>query len=84
HVLVVCGKLLEGYDRKQISVCAIVRKVAPKSKVLFTQFVGRCLRKVRPDDPVDGRILSHVYYQQQQNYNNLNEVAEDDPDDNDE
>ncbi|CAF0863255.1 unnamed protein product [Adineta steineri] len=84
RVLVVCGKLLEGYDRKQISVCAIVRRVAPKSKVLFTQFVGRCLRKVRLDDPVDGRILSHVYYQQQKNYNNLNEVAEDDPDDNDE
>lgn len=32
-MLVVCGKLIEGYDRKQVSVCAIVRNVGSKSKV---------------------------------------------------
>ncbi|CAF1086507.1 unnamed protein product [Adineta ricciae] len=81
RVLVVCGKLLEGYDRKQVSLCVIARNVQPQSKVLFTQFVGRCLRKIRPDDPVDGTILTHVFYNQRQNYENLNEIAEEDPDD---
>ncbi len=49
-------------------------------QVLFTQFVGRCLRKIQSDDPVEATILSHVAYNQKQNYDNLNEVAEDDPD----
>ncbi|UJR07752.1 hypothetical protein I4U23_012036 [Adineta vaga] len=81
RILVVCGKLLEGYDRKQVSLCVIARNVQPTSKVLFAQFVGRCLRKIRADDPVEGIVLSHVYYKQRQNYENLNEIAEDDPDD---
>jgi len=34
----VCGKLLEGYDRKQISVCAIARNVGPKSKVCIDYY----------------------------------------------
>lgn len=33
RILVVCGKLIEGYNQKKISICAILRKVAPKSKV---------------------------------------------------
>ncbi len=51
---------------------------------MFAQFVGRCLRKIRPDDPVEATILSHVGYHQKQNYDNLNELAEDDPDEEDE
>ncbi len=41
RILVVCGKLLEGYDRKQISVCAIVRKVSRKSKVCIYLSIDR-------------------------------------------
>ncbi len=48
---------------------------------MFAQFVGRCLRKIGRDDPVEATILSHVGYNQKQNYDNLNEVADDDPDD---
>jgi superfamily II DNA or RNA helicase len=41
RILVVCGKLIEGYDRKQISVCAIVRKVSRKSKVCIYLSIDR-------------------------------------------
>ncbi len=52
--------------------------------MLFAQFVGRCLRKVRSDDPVAATVLSHVGYNQKQNYENLNEIAEVDPDEEEE
>ena len=39
-ILVVCGKLLEGFDHKSISVVGILRNIALSSKVLFNQFVG--------------------------------------------
>jgi hypothetical protein len=32
---------------------------------------------------VDGIVLSHVYYKQGQNYEELNEIAEDEPDEDD-
>jgi superfamily II DNA or RNA helicase len=40
RILVVCGMLLEGFDRAQVSVVAVLRNVQPESRVLFSQFVG--------------------------------------------
>ena len=76
RVLVVVGKLLEGFDRKHVSVAGIVRKVARESKVLFTQFVGRALRKLDNDDPVTTMIVSHKFYNQRENYNQFDKVTD--------
>ena len=74
--LVVVGKLLEGYDNRNVSVVAIVRKVSPESKVLFTQFVGRAVRKASRNDPVNAVIVSHPRYEQQRNYDNFDQIAD--------
>ena len=81
RVLVVCGRLLEGYDNKNISVCGIARNVGRSSKVIFTQFVGRCLRRAAPNDPITATIISHQYYNQRANFDALDEVTEVDMED---
>ncbi len=42
RILVVCGKLLEGFDCKPVSVVGILRNISISSKVLMNQFVGKC------------------------------------------
>ena len=76
RTLVIVGKLLEGYDNQRVSVVAIVRNVAKQSKVLFTQFVGRAVRKVRPDDPVTAMIISHQMFNQRVNFDQFDTVTE--------
>ena len=84
RTLVVVGRLLEGFDHNSVSVVAIVRNVAAKSRVLFAQFVGRAVRKVRKEDPVEAMLVSHEYYDQGPNYRQFDdEIAKDDPDDED-
>ena len=78
RTLVIVGKLLEGYDNKRVSVVAIVRNVARQSKVLFTQFVGRAVRKVCPDDPVTAMIISHQIFNQRENYYQFDTVTDED------
>ena len=78
RTLVVVGKLLEGFDHKEVSVVAIVRNVAKNSRVLFAQFVGRAVRKVRPDDPVTAMIVSHPKFNQKVNHEQFDEIAEED------
>ena len=78
RVLVVVGKLLEGFDRKHVSVAGIVRKVARESKVLFTQFVGRAVRKLDNNDPVTTVIVSHKFYNQRENYDQFDKVTDHD------
>ena len=68
RTLVVVGKLLEGYDNKHVSVVAIVRNVHIQSRVLFTQFVGRAVRKLHKTDPVNAMVISHERYKQQDNF----------------
>ena len=75
------GKLLEGYDNKHMSVVAIVRNVAPKSKVLFTQFIGRAVRKAHKDDPVCAMVVSRPFYNQKLNFDNFDMCTEVDPED---
>ena len=76
RVLVVVGKLLEGFDRKNVSVAGIVRNVARESKVLFAQFVGRAVRKLDQDDPVTTMIVSHKFYNQRENYDQFDKVTD--------
>lgn len=84
-MLIVCGKLIEGFDRKEISVVGILRNVGKNSVVLFSQFVGRCVR-FHPNDPKNfkGCIVSHKAHDQKENFENLESViADDDPIDDD-
>ena len=86
RVLVIIGRLLEGFDHKPVSVLGIVRNIQPTSRVLFAQFVGRAVRKNSRNDPVSAQIVTHVSFNQRQNYETFEELAEDDPvgDDDDE
>ena len=87
--LIIIGRLLEGYDNHNVSVVAIVRNVARSSRVLFTQFVGRAVRKARifrpgdQVDPVEAVLISHVKYNQRQNFENFDKIADDDNQDDD-
>ena len=83
RVLVIIGKLLEGFDHKPVSVLGIVRNIAPTSRVLFAQFVGRAVRKNGPNDPVCAQIVTHECFKQLQNYDTFEMLAEIDPTDDD-
>ena len=50
RILVVVGRLQEGFDHNKVSVVGIIRKV--KSPVLFTQFVGSAVCKSAIDDRI--------------------------------
>ncbi|XP_019853095.1 PREDICTED: uncharacterized protein LOC109582676 [Amphimedon queenslandica] len=76
RTLVVIDKLREGYDNKAVSVVAIVRNVAIESRVLFAQFVGRAIRKIRPDDPVTAIIIAHKRHDQRPNYDQFDHVTD--------
>ena len=78
RVLVVVGKLLEGFDRKNVSVAAIARNVAPSSRVLFAQFVGRAVRKFDSEDNVTTMVVSHEVYKQRVNIEQFDQVPDDD------
>jgi len=82
-VAIVCKKLLEGFDNSNVSICVIIRNV--RSRVLFNQFVGRCLRiSDFPDkhsDEVVAQIMSFQKYEQSTLWNNRDSLAEEDPKD---
>ncbi len=80
RTLIIVGRLLEGYDNNRVSVVAIVRNVAPESRVLFAQFVGRAVRKAHPADPVNTVVVSHGKYHQRVNFDQFDQVAERDYD----
>ena len=67
-VLVVIYRLTEGFDYKHISVAAILRNVNKQSRVYFSQFVGRAVRKLHANDPVKATVISHAVYNQCKNY----------------
>ena len=76
RTLVIIGKLREGFDQKQVSVVAIARNVAPTSRVLFAQFVGRAVRKAHDNDPVTAMVVSHPKYDQERNFVQFDQLAE--------
>jgi len=77
RILVVVGRLQEGFDHNKVSVVGIIRKV--KSRVLFTQFVGRAVRKSSIDDHVKAQIVTHRFFNQWDNYNAFDTLAATDP-----
>lgn len=81
RTMVIVGRLIEGFDRKQISVVGIVRNVARSSKVLFHQFVGRAVRKVHRDDPITAVIVSHPMFDQRPNFEQFDQVTDVDNED---
>lgn len=65
---------------------AIARNV--QSHVLFTQFVGRAVCKVHPNEAIDALLISHAKYKQRKNYdefmrNKIVDVEQEDIDNND-
>ena len=69
RILIVCARLLEGYDNKNISVCVILRNISRQSAVLFAQFIGRCLRRHQDDlDIVEAKMITHIVHKQQSNF----------------
>ena len=83
RVLVVIYRLTEGFDRKNVSVVAILRNVQPNSRVYFSQFVGRAVRKLDDNDSVQATVISHEVHEQGPNYHMFQHenqfVAQDDP-----
>ena len=83
RVLVVIYRLTEGFDRKNVSVVAILRTVQPNSRVYFSQFVGRAVRKLDDNDSVQATVISHEVHEQGPNYHMFQHenqfVAQDDP-----
>lgn len=79
RVLVVIYRLTEGFDCKAVSVAAILRNVHKRSRVYFSQFVGRAVRKLHRDDPVSATIISHKKFNQGENYDEFKsqKLAED-------
>jgi len=81
RTMIIVGRLIEGFDHKNISVVGIVRNVARSSKVLFHQFVGRALRKVYQDDPITAAIVSHPMFDQRPNFEQFDQVTDMDNED---
>jgi len=79
-VLVVCARLLEGFDLNTISVVCIARRIAPSSKVLFAQFVGRCVRTT-PTEPAGftAWVVSSPYFDQRCNFGNFDKITDVEP-----
>lgn len=74
RVLVIVGRLLEGFDHNPVSVLAIVRNL--RARTMFTQFIGRGIRKARRDDPVTMQLISHVGFNQEENVNTFEMVPD--------
>ena len=75
-LVIVVAKLLEGFDHPPISIAAITCRV--QSQVRFVQFIGRAQRIYRQDgynDTQFANIVSHIDYQQRQNYTNFETEA---------
>ena len=77
RIIFVCGRLLEGYDNPNISVCVILRNVT--SKLLFSQFIGRCMRKSSESDKIKGCILSYTCFNQKPLWEEFDKIAHTDP-----
>ncbi len=96
RVAVTCKVGLEGYDNTKVTLCVILRKITT-GRIMFSQFVGRCMRMRRELGEIDGRevrdrnvgmVVSYEIYEQEKlmrEYQGLDEViAEEDPENEDE
>lgn len=81
RTLVICGKLKEGFDHKNVSVLGVIRNI--NSNVLFAQFVGRAVRIIDQNDHLTAVVHSDPYFRPVIDrwiyYENPNVMDEDDP-----
>ena len=71
-LVIIVGMLLEGFDHPPISIAAITHNI--QSRVKFVQFVGRAQRIYRQDEYTDNlcaHIVTHIDYNQRENYQNF-------------
>jgi len=66
RILVICQMLLEGFDCPPVSVLGICTGI--RSPVKFDQFVGRGVRRMGLADLSQTHIITHEFYDQDQNY----------------
>jgi type I site-specific restriction endonuclease len=84
---IVCGMLREGYDNSNVTLVVILRKC--RSRVLFEQISGRCMR-IRRDltgkavDKAVGTVMSYDHFEQGVMWDARLKMAEEDPIDDDE
>lgn len=69
RVLFICKKLLEGFDYPHVSVLGVLRNIQRSSKVMFTQFIGRAVRRINETDDYVAEIFSDQEMEQSNNYN---------------
>uniref|UniRef100_A0A914Q7R7 Helicase ATP-binding domain-containing protein n=1 Tax=Panagrolaimus davidi TaxID=227884 RepID=A0A914Q7R7_9BILA len=81
RIMVVCQKLTEGYDNHNVSVCAVLRNIG--SDILFSQFVGRCIRVSHDrNNPHLNDVTAKVYGPKGM-WDKFDKIAESDPEDDD-
>ncbi len=74
RVLIVCGKLVEGFNRPEVSVVGILRDIS--SVTLYRQFVGRSYRPcVGEPATLQAKVVSHVKFGQRVHFDD-NSVAQ--------
>lgn len=85
RVAVTCKVGLEGYDNTKVTLCVILRKITT-GKIMFSQFVGRCMRirrglgEVRGREKCDrnvGKVVSYKIYEQEKlrrEYESMEEI----------
>jgi hypothetical protein len=81
RVLVVVGRLLEGFDHSPISVVGVAHNVS--SRVLFEQFVGRAVRRTNEGDVATACIVTHAMFGQRGNFDLIDTIAEEEPEEED-
>lgn len=82
RIAVVCGMLKEGYDNSNVTLAVILRNC--QSRVLFEQFVGRCMRMRRTltgkqVDKTTGIVLSYQHFKQRKMWEKRLEMASHSP-----
>ncbi len=93
RVAVTCRVGLGGYHNTSVTLCVVMRRIVT-GKIMFSQFVGRCMRikrgleKINGEDVVDrtvGMVISYEGYEQEGkriDYEEIDRViANDDPND---
>ena len=84
RTIVICGSLLEGFDHRNVSVVGIIRNL--RSKILFSQFVGRALRLIDEHDHLTAQIITDPRFGIREIWENYRDPVvgdDDDPDVND-
>jgi hypothetical protein len=61
-----------------VSVVGIIRNI--RSRVLFSQFVGRCIRRAHENDNITAQVISHVTCTQDSNIDELSYIDPPDED----